>query len=73
MIEFFFKKRPTGYNPNYFWFLTVQDWSTASPARAVFPLRTPVFQFNLVLDNQRKKLTKNGKVLNTEQSQRKLK
>ena len=39
-IKFFLKKTPTDYNPNYFWTLTVQDWSKISPNNAVRPLRT---------------------------------
>ena len=30
-------KRPTDYNPNAFWILTVQDWAKTSPANAVRP------------------------------------
>ena len=37
---FFFKKRPTDYNPNYFWIIPVQDWSKTTPANAVCPLGT---------------------------------
>ena len=37
--NFFFQKRPTVYNPNYFWIIPVQDWSKTSPANAVCSLR----------------------------------
>ena len=36
----FFIKKPTVYNPNYFWIIPVQDWSKTSPANAVCSLRT---------------------------------
>ena len=39
-IEFFKRKRPTVYNPNYFSIMPVQDWSKTSPANAVCSLRT---------------------------------
>ena len=39
-IEFFYKKRTTVYNPNYFWSILVQDWSKTSPANAVCSVRT---------------------------------
>ena len=49
-INFFFKKRPTDYNPNYFWIVTVQDWSKTSPANAVCPFRTPNFSNVIDID-----------------------
>ena len=36
----YFLKRPTDYNPNYFWVVTVQDWTKTSRAIAVRPLNT---------------------------------
>ena len=47
-IEFFFYKKPTDDNPNYFWIVTVQDWYTTSPANADYPLG--LFNFWSVID-----------------------
>ena len=74
-------------NPNYFWIVTVQYWYKTGPAKNDCPLGT--FNFSNVIDidillakkskinaafliiNEHSK--KNGKVLITEHSQRKLK
>ena len=32
------EKRPTDYNANSFWIVTVQDWPKTSPANAFCPL-----------------------------------
>ena len=83
----FFYKKPTDDNLNYFWIVTVQDWYRTSPAIADCPLVILHFwnvididfllvkksKICCVFDNQRIKLAKNGKVLFTEHSQRKLK
>ena len=45
------KKRPTGYNPNYFWVVTVQDWPKTSPANAYRPLVTIDFSNVVDIDN----------------------
>ena len=37
-IEFFFYKKPTDDNPNYFWIVTVQGWYRTSLANADCPL-----------------------------------
>ena len=47
-IEFFFIKKPTDDNPNYFWIVTVQDWYRTSPANVDFPLG--LFNFWNVID-----------------------
>ena len=84
---FFQKKRPTDCNPNSFSIVPVQDWPKTRPASAYCPLETIDFS-NIVdidnllvenskkiciFDNKRVKLAKNGKILITEHSQRKLK
>ena len=33
-------KKPTDYNPNYFWIIPVQDWFKTSPANAICLLGT---------------------------------
>ena len=38
------KKRPTDYNPNSFWIVTVQDCPKTSPAKAYCPLGTADFR-----------------------------
>ena len=81
----FFKKRPTDCNPNSFWIVTVQDWPKTSSANVYCPLGTIDFSNivdNLLVENSKKKfcifynkrvkLAKNGQVLITEHSQRKL-
>ena len=45
---FFFKKKPTDDNPNYFWIVTVQDWYRTSPANVDCPLG--IFNFWNVID-----------------------
>ena len=80
--------RRTDCNPNSFWIVTVQDWLKTSPANAYCPLGTIDF-LNIVdidnllvensekkfciFDNKQVKLAKNGKILITEHSMRKLK
>ena len=49
--EFFFIKRPTDYNPNSFWIVTVQDWLKTSPANAFFPLGEIDFSKVVDIDN----------------------
>ena len=86
-IELFFLKKPTDDNPNYFRIVTFQGWYRTSPANAdcplgIFNIWNVINRFFVsekienkccVFDNQRIKLAKNGKVLFTEHSQRKLK
>ena len=50
-VDFFLKKRPTDYNPNFFWIVTVQDWYKTSPANAIRPLETLDFSNVIDLDN----------------------
>ena len=50
-VDFFLKKRPTDYNPKFFWIVTVQDWSKTSPANAIRPLETLDFSNVVDLDN----------------------
>ena len=87
-IEFLYKKS-TDDNPKNFWIVTVQDWYKTSPANADYTLGmfnfSNVIDIDILLvkkskkkkccvfDNQRIKLAKNGKVLITEHSKRKLK
>ena len=47
-IEFSFIKRPTGYNPSYFWIVTVHDWSKTSPDNVFCQLLT--LNFSSVTD-----------------------
>ena len=86
-MVFFQKKRPTDCNPKSFCMVTVQYWPKTSPANAYCPLGTIDFSNivdidNLLVENSKKicifhnkrvKRAKNGKVLITEHSQRKLK
>ena len=75
-IEFFFYKKPTDDNRNYFWIETVLEWYRTSSANIDCPLE--IFSFwnaidtdilfvkkvkskCCVFDNQRIKLAKNGK------------
>ena len=46
-----FKKTASGYNPNYFWIVTVQDGSKTSPANAVRSLKT--LNFSNLLDKEK--------------------
>ena len=39
-IKLFLRKRPTDFDPNYFWIIPVHDWSETSPANVVCPLGT---------------------------------
>ena len=55
----FFKKRPTDYNPNSFWIVTVQDWPKTSPAIAYCPLGTIDSSNFVYIDNF---LVENSKV-----------
>ena len=59
-IEFFFVKRPTDYNPNYFSIIPVQDWSKTSPVENVCPLRTLKYSksidVDILLDKNQKQL-----------------
>ena len=87
-IEFFFNKKTTDDNPNCFWIVMVQECYRTSPVNVDCPLGTfnlwNVIDIDILLvkkskinaaffDDQRIKLAKNGKVLFTEHSQRKLK
>ena len=47
----FFEKRPTDYNPNSFWTVTVQDWSKTSPPNAYRPLGSLNFSNVIDIDN----------------------
>ena len=46
--EFFFIKKPTDDNPNFFWIVMVQDWYRTSPANVDFQLW--IFNFWNVID-----------------------
>ena len=47
-VQFFFYKKPTDNNPNYFWIVTVKDWYRTSPAKA--DCRLGIFNFWKVID-----------------------
>ena len=71
--NFLLKKRPTDYNPNSFWIVTVQDWPKTSPANDYCPLKAIDFSkvadidnfscklknIFCIFDNQRVKLARN--------------
>ena len=46
-----FSLRPTDFNPNTFWIVTVQDWSKTSPANAYRPLGTLNFVNLIDIEN----------------------
>ena len=48
---FFKKKRPTDYNPIFFWTVTVQEWPKTSPANTYCPLGTINFSNVVDIDN----------------------
>ena len=50
---FFFKKkkRPTDYNPIFFWIVTVQEWPKTTPVNTYCPLRTIDFSNVVDIDN----------------------
>ena len=60
--QFFLKKkqRPTDYNPNSLWIVTVQEWSKTSLDYAYCPLGTPNSSNVIDLDNL---LVKNSKLI----------
>ena len=77
MIDFFYIKRPTDYNPNYFWMIPVEDWSKTTPATVLRLLETLNYSNVLdidvllvkklknrccVFDDQRINLAENGKI-----------
>ena len=72
--QFFCEKKPTGYNPNSFWIVAVQDWFKTSHANVVRALGTlNVIDIDNLLVKKKKlndefliiiKLAKNVKIFN---------
>ena len=53
-------KKPTDYNPNSFWIVTVQDWPKTSPTNTNCPLGTIDFSNVVDIDNL---LVENSKLI----------